>query len=71
MGLQCEDAIFADLSAAIASLEEAGIALVAAEEIDLEVCEACGCATSRHFQVQINAEDLARAQEIGWQRRYN
>lgn len=69
MGLQCEEAIFPDLSAAISSLEEAGIVVVAAEEIGLEVCEACGCATSRHFQLQINAEDLDRALELGWTRR--
>ena len=70
MGLQCEDVIYADLSAAISSLEEAGIAVVAAEEIGLEVCEACGCATSEHFRVQINPEDLARSLELGWQRLY-
>jgi hypothetical protein len=68
MGLQCEEAIFPDLSAAISSLEEAGIAVVAAEEIGLGVCEACGCATSEHFRVQINVEDLDRALEMGWQR---
>jgi hypothetical protein len=68
MGLQCEDPIFPDLSAAIASLEEAGITVVAAEEIGLEVCEACGCATSTHFRVQINVADLDRALKLGWQR---
>ena len=68
MGLQCEEPIFADLSAAVGSLEEAGIAVVAAEEIGLEVCEACGCATSQHYRVQINVEDLDRALELGWQR---
>jgi hypothetical protein len=68
MGLQCEDVIFEDLSAAVGSLEEAGIVVVAAEEIGLEVCEACGCATSEHVRVQINVEDLDRALEMGWQR---
>lgn len=68
MGLQCEEPTFADLSAAIASLEEAGIVVVAGEEIGLQVCEACGCATSEHFRVQINVEDLDRALEMGWQR---
>lgn len=68
MGLQCEDVVYPDLSAAISSLEEDGIAVVAAEEIGLEVCAACGCATSEHFRVQIYAEDLARALELGWQR---
>lgn len=68
MGLQCEEPTFEDLSAAISSLEETGIAVVAAEEIGLEVCEACGCATSLHYRVQINAEDLDRALEMGWQR---
>lgn len=68
MGLQCEEPIFADLSAAVGSLEEAGITVVAAEEIGLEVCEACGCATSQHYRVQINVEDLDQALEMGWQR---
>jgi hypothetical protein len=68
MGLQCEDVIFPDLSAAVGTLEEAGIVVVAAEEIGLEVCEACGCATSEHFQVQIGVADLDRALEMGWQR---
>ncbi|MGD2077245.1 MAG: hypothetical protein PVH18_02620 [Chloroflexota bacterium] len=68
-GLQCEEAVFPDLSAAIRSLEEAGIVVVAAEAIGLEVCEACDCPTSEHFQVQIYAYDLDRALDMGWQRR--
>jgi hypothetical protein len=68
MGSQCEGAIFSDLSAAIGSLEEAGITVLAAEEIGLEVCEACGCATSEHYRLQINVEDLDAALEMGWQR---
>ena len=68
MGQQCEEATLPDLSAAIGSLEEAGIAVVAAEEIALNVCEACSCPTSEHFRVQINVEDLDRALELGWQR---
>jgi hypothetical protein len=68
MGLQCEEPAFPDLSAAIGSLEDAGIAVVAGEEIGLEVCEACGCATSTHFRVQINAADLDKALDLGWRR---
>lgn len=69
LGLQCEDPVFPDISAAINSLEGAGIVVVAAEEIGLEVCEACGCATSTHFQLQIHAENLDTALEMGWERR--
>lgn len=65
-GLQCEEPIFPDLTAAIDSLEAAGIPVAAAEEIGLEVCEACGCVTSIHYRVQISYQDLDKAIEMGW-----
>jgi hypothetical protein len=68
MGIQCEEPILQDLSAAIGALEEAGISVVAAEEVALNVCEACSCPTSVHFQVQINVEDMDKAFELGWSR---
>jgi hypothetical protein len=68
MGLQCEEPVFPDLSAAIGSLEDAGIVVVAAEEVALNVCDGCGCATSEHFRMQINAEDLGKALDMGWLR---
>ena len=68
MGQQCEEPILADLSAAVGALEEAGIVVLAAEEIALNVCESCNCATSEHFQVQISVDDLDKAVELGWSR---
>jgi hypothetical protein len=68
MGIQCEEPEFPDLSAAVGALEEAGIVVLAAEEIALNVCESCNCATSEHFQVQINVDDMDKAIELGWTR---
>jgi hypothetical protein len=68
MGIQCEEPEFPDISAAIGALEEAGIVVLAAEEIALNVCESCSCATSEHFRVQINVDDLDKAIELGWSR---
>lgn len=67
-GIQCEEPILEDLSAAIGALEAAGIMVVAADEVALNVCESCNCPTSEHFQVQINVEDMDRAFELGWSR---
>ena len=68
MGIQCEEPVFPDISAAVGALEEAGIVVLSAEEIALNVCESCSCATSEHFQVQINVDDLVKAIELGWSR---
>ncbi len=67
-GVQCEEPALPDLSAAIGSLEEAGIAVMAAEEVALNVCEACSCPTSKHYRVQISPDDLEKAYALGWYR---
>lgn len=67
-GVQCEEPALPDLSAAIGSLEEAGITVLAAEEVTLNVCEACTCPTSEHYRIQISPKDLDKAYELGWYR---
>ncbi|MGH2536950.1 MAG: hypothetical protein ACRDHL_06130, partial [Candidatus Promineifilaceae bacterium] len=65
-GQQCQDPQVADLEAASASLTDAGIEVLAAEETNLAVCEACGCPTSLHFRIQIDASQLEAALMLGW-----
>ena len=67
-GAQCEEVAVPNLSAAIGMLEEAGIVVLAAEEIAMNVCQACGCPTSVHYRAQIHPEDLETAYELGWYR---
>lgn len=69
-GLQCEDPIFADMDAAAAQLEEAGINVHDISRLDMMVCEACGCPTSEQFRVLIDPADVAAALLLGWQRSY-
>ncbi|MEW5985335.1 MAG: hypothetical protein AB1791_01730 [Chloroflexota bacterium] len=67
-GLQCESpGPYADLKAAVAALEEAGVAVLQPETINLAVCSACGCPTSEHFRVKIDPAGLATALALGWQ----
>jgi hypothetical protein len=67
VGEQCEDGrSFADLATAVSSLEENGIVVGEAEEVELFVCQACGCPTSEHYRLQIEPADLDRALTLGW-----
>lgn len=67
VGQQCEDGRkFADLDSAVASLEENGIVVGEAEEIERLVCQACNCPTSEHYRLQIDPADLDRALRLGW-----
>ena len=69
-GLQCEDPSYADMDAAVAELEGAGIKVHEVSRVDMMVCEACGCPTSDHFRVLIEPADLAAALLLGWARSY-
>jgi hypothetical protein len=68
VGQQCEEPTFPELADATAALEDAGITVMAAEEIALNVCDACSCPTSEHYRVQISPDDLLKATELGWTR---
>lgn len=65
-GLQCESPFYDDLDAATSTLKTGGIEVQQAEEVDLFVCQACGCPTSQTFRVLISAADLAAAEALGW-----
>ena len=69
-GLQCEDPTYADMDAAVAELEEAGITVREISQIDMMVCEACGCPTSEQFRVLIDPADVAAVLLLGWERSY-
>lgn len=67
VGKQCEDGgKFADLAAAVASLEEIGVVVGEAEEVERLVCQACDCPTSEHYRLQIDPADLSRTLRLGW-----
>lgn len=71
LGEQCVDPEtyeYADLQAAVGALEDVGVEVMASETVELGVCEACDCPTSEHFRVQIQAQDLAGAESLGWSR---
>ncbi len=55
-----------DLTEAVASLTAAGITTGKAEMIELMVCSACGCPTSAHFRIQIDAADVKAAESLDW-----
>lgn len=66
VGVQCEGDKYETLQEAVTELEEAGVAVSASQSTSLAVCQACGCPTSEHFRVQIAAEDLGTAADLGW-----
>ncbi|MFQ5400884.1 MAG: hypothetical protein ACE5E7_14960 [Anaerolineae bacterium] len=69
IGEQCADASqnsYADLQEAVAALTAAGIHTQQAETAQLVVCQSCGCPTSAHYRVQIDAADLDKALALDW-----
>jgi hypothetical protein len=67
VGEQCAEApATPDLQTAVADMVAFGIPVVASEVIDLPVCSACGCPTSTHFRMQIDAGYLGNAETLGW-----
>ncbi len=69
VGEQCADTLaYPTSDSAVADLEAAGVEILAVEETELLVCEACGCPTSAHYRVLVSGEDLPTAYSLGWQR---
>lgn len=67
-GSQCADALaYPDSASAVADLEAAGVEILAVEETELLVCEACGCPTSAHYRILLAADDIPTAIALGWQ----
>jgi len=71
VGEQCADAEsseVSDLQEAVAELAAAGVPVESSGTVDLVVCAACGCPTSTHYRVQIQAANFSRAESLGWVR---
>jgi hypothetical protein len=67
VGEQCAEApATPDLQTAVADMIAFGIPVEASEMTDLIVCMACGCPTSAHFRLQIDAGYLGNAEVLGW-----
>lgn len=67
VGQQCaETPTTPDLPTAVADMIAFGIPVEASEMAQLAVCTECGCPTSAHFRLQIDAGYLGNAQVLGW-----
>ncbi|MFZ0545836.1 MAG: hypothetical protein WAM60_10390 [Candidatus Promineifilaceae bacterium] len=67
-GEQCADNLaYPTADSAVSDLEAAGINILAVEETELLVCDACGCPTSAHYRVLLSGEDLPTAISLGWE----
>ncbi len=66
VGMQCQESS-ANLNQEVASLQNAGIPVLAAQMTTLAVCEACDtCPTSEHYRVLVAPENIDAAQTLGW-----
>lgn len=67
VGEQCaETPATPDLQTAVADMIAFGIPVAASEMTELIVCMSCGCPTSAHFRLQIDAGYLGNAEVLGW-----
>lgn len=67
-GEQCAESVaYPTSDSAVADLEAGGVELLAVEETELTVCEACGCPTSAHYRVLVSSDDVPTALSLGWQ----
>jgi len=69
VGEQCAEAAesrYADLTTAVSELTAVGITVYEAEVTDLIVCSACGCPTSAHYRVSIDAAQWEIAKALEW-----
>jgi hypothetical protein len=70
VGIQCEDAEaskYQNEQEVVSGLKAAGLTVHHVATIELMVCTACGCPTSAHFRAEINASDLEKAIDLGWE----
>jgi hypothetical protein len=65
-GIQCEEPLYADLQAAVAALQGAGVSVITAETVTLPVCQGCGCPTSEHYRVEIPTGAANTAMALEW-----
>lgn len=67
LGQQCQDPLFENERAATRVLAEAGVTVLSAETVDLNVCQACDCPTSAHIRVLIDEKDVPVVEAMDWQ----
>lgn len=67
-GFQCESPLYETLDQAVSALNADGVTVDSSEVINLMVCQACGCPTSEHYRVSIQAGDYEAAVALGWVR---
>ncbi|UCC50230.1 MAG: hypothetical protein JSV68_14070 [Anaerolineaceae bacterium] len=71
IGVQCEEGTapgYGDLNEAVATVTAAGITVSDSEMIEMAVATICGAATSTHYRLQIQPEDLGLAMSLGWEK---
>lgn len=71
IGIQCEEGAapgYGDLNEAVATVTAAGITVSDSEMIEMAVATICGAATSTHYRLQIQPEDLGLAMSLGWEK---
>lgn len=66
-GVQCEDVRYPTEQDAVAALEAAGITVYESVTFELPVATVCGGPTSTHYQVIIDADKQAQAEQMGWE----
>ncbi len=67
-GTQCEDPLtYPTEQDAVAALEAAGITVHESTTMELMVIASCGSPTSTHYQVLIDADKQAEAEQMGWE----
>lgn len=65
VGQQCEQ-VEMNVARAESELVAADVEVNIATTVNLPVCAACSCPTSEHYRMQIAAEDLEKAIDLGW-----
>jgi hypothetical protein len=63
---QCITPTFTSLENATSQLKENDIEVIASNEQNFVVCEACSCPTGIVYQALINPNDLSKAEGLGW-----
>lgn len=65
-GVQCDEGQPTTIQDVTAELTAANITTNVITTVSMNVCQACGCPSSVHFRAQVKAEDVGKAEAIGW-----
>ncbi len=68
VGEQCADGTgrYEDLATAVAAVTAAGVPVHNSEVVELIVCASCGCPTSAHYRLEIDADRLETVISLDW-----